>query len=233
MNAPAKIIRLDEARVERAAIRAADGLATPDELRLLEADARQYGASWSALARVEADKRAALSLCAGLGMHVLLLHAVDAAGACACGKLKCANSNSRGKHPIASAWQTAAFDFNKMDSALKAAPQRYNLGWRMGEQLDGSMLVCFDIDGPLSLLDPLESEFGKLPETLMATSGRGFHLFFRLAKTSAIPGNTKLCGVKEIDIRSVGGQVVIAPSRHYSGSFYKWVRCIEPAEIDL
>jgi putative DNA primase/helicase len=191
----------------------------------------QPSTDWAVLAWTALDdKRNALRRYARLGLHVHLLHGIDEAGRCTCGRKTC--TKSAGKHPVAANWQKAAFDFEQMDEALTERWQ-LNLGWRMGPQPNGSTVVCFDLDGPRSLLDPLEAKFGKLPDTLTASSGRGFHLFFRLAPGSVVPSNTKLAGIKEIDIRSTGGQVVIAPSRHYSGTQYKWLTCVEPAEIEL
>lgn len=193
---------------------------------------------WSDLGWIAmTDKRDALRIYARLGFHIHLLHGIvdDARtspplGICTCSNAGCRKST--GKHPIESGWESCDFDFAKIDCALMRDP-RLNLGWRMGPQPNGSTIVCFDVDGPRELLDPLEQQFGKLPETLTAASARGIHLFFRLAPSSAIPGNVKLRGIKEIDIRSVGGQVVVAPSRHYSGAQYKWLKCMEPAELDL
>jgi putative DNA primase/helicase len=180
---------------------------------------------WNALD----DKRNALRRYTRLGLHTHLLHGIDE-GRCTCGRATCVKS--AGKHPVAVNWSRAAFNFEAMDEAL-TEHWRWNLGWRMGPQPNGSTVICFDVDGSRSLLDPLEAKFGKLPETLTATTGRGFHLFFRLAPGSTVPSNTKLAGIKEIDIRSTGGQVVIAPSTHYSGAKYRWLTCIEPAEIEL
>jgi hypothetical protein len=223
--------------LERAAIRAESGCATPAELRMLEQHARDYkpAACWRDLgtARTKLDM---LRVCSGLGLHVHELagivepaSAAHPFGVCTCGSDK---KNSNGKHPIPNRWQTLPFDMERVERALIREP-RLNLGWRMGQQPSGDTIICFDVDGPRSLLDPLEAKFGKLPETLTASSGKGLHLFFRLAETSTVPKNTKLCGIKEIDIRSTGGQVVIAPSTHYSGREYQWVNCIEPAELDL
>ncbi|HTQ03036.1 MAG TPA: bifunctional DNA primase/polymerase [Polyangiaceae bacterium] len=188
--------------------------------------------SWSKLEWIaQTDKRDALRICARLGLHVHLLHGVDDRGRCTCGRKTC-TGKSRGKHPINDGWEVAPFDLNRVDFGLIEDPRR-NLGVRMGPQPGGYDLICIDIDGPMTLLEPLEARFGKLPPTLTATSGNGFHLFFKWPSGVELPSNTKLAGVKEIDVRSRRGQVVIAPSRHYSGRSYKWVRCIEPAEIEL
>jgi Bifunctional DNA primase/polymerase, N-terminal len=176
------------------------------------------------------DKRNALRRYTRLGLHVHLLQGIDEHGRCTCGRATCVKS--AGKHPLAANWQIAPFNFETMDEALTERRQ-LNLGWRMGPQLNGSTIICFDVDGPLEILSPLEAKFGKLPATLTATTGRGFHLFFKLAAGSTVPRNTKLAGIKEIDVRSTGGQVVISPSTHYSGAKYRWLTCIEPAEIEL
>ncbi len=188
---------------------------------------------WSELGWInQTDKRDALRICSRLGLHVHLLHGV-VNGVCTCDNPKkpCIG-NSRGKHPVFSGWETAPFDFERVERGLLEDPRR-NLGLRMGAQPAGFDLICIDVDGPRSLLDPLVQKYGELPATLTATSGKGFHLFFKWPSGIEMPSNTKLDGIREIDIRSRCGQVVIAPSRHYSGRTYRWLQCIEPAEFPV
>lgn len=229
----ATVVRLDDWRdPERL-------LERPEVLEHAERTRQRQPHGWHDLAWIgQTDRRDGLRIYRRLGLHVHLLHGVveDARthppyGVCTCHKgASCGRST--GKHPTDGQWQSARFDFDRIDRAL-VRDYRFNLGWRMGPQPNGTTIICFDVDGDRTLLDDLESSRGKLPETLTASTGRGLHLFFRLAPTSAIPGNTKLAGIQAIDIRSVGGQVVLAPSRHYSGAQYTWVHCIEPAEIEL
>jgi hypothetical protein len=102
----------------------------------------------------------------------------------------------------------------------------------MGKQPDGSRLICIDVDGPLSLLDSVAATAGLLPPTLTATSGKGFHLYFRLPEGAPMPANNSRKLGPGIDVRSEGGQVVAAPSRHYlPGRQYNWLRCMEPAVL--
>lgn len=217
---------------------ALSGLTTEERVIVLDRRARAQSRNvtpttdWSLLSRIaQTDKRDALRICARLGLHAHLLHGVDAQGRCTCRRAKC-TGNSRGKHPVYSDWETAPFNFERIELGLLEEPDR-NLGLRMGPQPAGFSLLCVDVDGPRSLLDPLEAKFGPLPRTLTATSGKGIHLFFKWPSGEEMPANTKLCGIREIDLRSRRGQVVMAPSRHYSGRVYKWLDCIEPAEFPI
>jgi hypothetical protein len=186
---------------------------------------------WADLHMVNmSDKRDMLRVGARLGLHIHEVHGLDEKLHCLCPKRE--RCRSPGKHPIISEWETAPFDFDRVDRALLREP-RTSLGIRLGPQPAGFSLICIDIDGPRELLAPLEERFGKLPRTLTAASGNGVHLFFRWPAGEELPANTKLGGIKKIDIRSRRGQVICAPSRHYSGRSYKWIDAVEPAEIEL
>jgi hypothetical protein len=88
-------------------------------------------------------------------------------------------------------------------------------------------LLAVDIDGPEG-----EDEWKRLglaaTETLIATTGRGRHLYFR--HPGGRIGNRKLA--KKIDVRADEGYVVLPPSVHPSGAEYHWVnRSIPPQEV--
>lgn len=184
---------------------------------------------WASLGMINSSRcrRDAASMYSRLGLHPIRLHGMRD-GVCTCGRCE-PDSNSRGKHPVAKGWQGAALDRAQLDREL-TQHWRSNLGLRMGLQPDSTRLVCIDVDGPLSLLEPLEAKAGKLPRTLTATSGKGFHLFYRLSAGADAPKNlVKLS--PGVDVRSEGGQVVAAPSDHYSGRQYNWHTCCEPAVL--
>ena len=160
-----------------------------------------------------------------LGLNPILLWGTDEHGACLCGRCA-ADANSRGKHPKTKGWQTAPLDSRAVVEALHR-DWRHNIGLRMGLQPSGSRLVCIDVDGPRDLLEPLEQRLGKLPPTLTASTGKGLHLIYRLRNDVRTPKNqVKLA--PGVDVRSEGGQIVAAPSRHYSGRHYRWIDAREP-----
>ncbi len=78
-------------------------------------------------------------------------------------------------------------------------------------------LLVVDIDD-LDALLRLKAEDRELPTTAKSLTGRGFHLFYRTAEeirnaVSLFPG---------VDLRGVGGYVVVPPSVHPSGIRYQW-----------
>lgn len=198
MSAAAEVIDLDEARLQRG---------------------RPLTFGWGTLT-MPSDALDFVSRYVRLGMHPILLWGIDDAGLCLCGR--CApDANSRGKHPQQKGWQTADLDAHAMGEALRR-DWRLNIGLRMGRQPSGLRLICIDVDGDRSLLDPLETRLGKLPPTLTASTGKGLHLIYRLRDDARTPKNmVKLA--PGVDVRSEGGQIVAAPSRHFSGRRYRWI----------
>jgi hypothetical protein len=203
MGVAAEIIDLNAARVER-------GRALP------------FG--WGSLT-MPSDAIDFVARYVRLGLAPILLWGTDEHGACLCGR--CApDANSRGKHPVLKSWQTSPVDARAMTAALEQE-WRHNVGLRMGLQPSGDRLICIDVDGDRSLLDPLEARLGKLPPTLTASTGKGLHLVYRLRPDARTPKNrVKLAD--GVDVRSEGGQIVVAPSRHYSGRRYQWIDARPP-----
>lgn len=176
---------------------------------------------------MEGDARDFVSRYTRLGLHPILLHGLNEDDSCTCGRDEC--TDSRGKHPVHKGWQNAPLDAAALDGALEKN-WRFNVGLRMGRQPSGLVLIAIDVDGPRSLLDPLIAEEGELPPTLTASTGKGLHLIFKMPPGREPPTNrVKLA--PGIDVRSEGGQIVAAPSRHYSGRRYRWVDAREPAEL--
>lgn len=77
--------------------------------------------------------------------------------------------------------------------------------------------VVVDIDDP-EALHRLKAEELVLPATATSTTGRGCHLFYRTA-TEIRNAAHFLAGV---DLRGVGGYVVVPPSIHPTGARYRW-----------
>ena len=185
--------------------------------------------AWSILGMINSSRcpRDAASMYARLGLHPIRLHGVIA-GKCTCDREEC--TTRAGKHPTHASWQRRMLVREQLDRAL-TQHWRSNLGLRMGHQPDGSRLICIDVDGPLTLLDPFIERAGKLPPTLTASSGRGYHLYFRLPEGVPMPRN-RTALAPGLDIRSEGGQVVAPPSAHYlPGRRYDWLMAMEPAVL--
>lgn len=132
---------------------------------------------------------------------------------CTCRNKKC---NSHGKHPVLTAWQRAASSdpevLRDQHSRLAFVP---NVGIVLG---DGT--ISIDVDDA-ERLTALEGELGTLPQTLTGRSARGARLFFR-APSDRIKNHTALGDRPGVDVKSTGGQVVVAPSLHSSGARYTW-----------
>lgn len=105
-----------------------------------------------------------------------------------------------------------------------------NIGIVCGKK---SNLLVIDVDmpdGPASL-EQLESQLGKLPDTLSQTTGGGGKQFFFLYPDGVEIGNSvKRLGAC-IDIRANSGQVVVPPSIHPNGKQYKWDNDLSPAAL--
>lgn len=173
------------------------------------------------------DRRCAAAVMAKLGLHPIALHGIAADGGCTCTRGK--SCGAAGKHPVVAAWQRLPLDMEELDAML-ASTWRFNLGLRCGPQRNGWNLVALDVDGPRSLLEPLEKKNGKLPPTLTARTGSGgLHLIYRVPPDRKIGNRVKLA--PGVDVRADGGQIVVSPSRHRSGTSYQWLDAREPAEL--
>jgi hypothetical protein len=84
-----------------------------------------------------------------------------------------------------------------------------------------SNVFVLDADGlGQQELDKLEAKNGKLPRTLLVSTARGMHWYFRW------PGkpvrNSTSTVAPKIDIRGTGGYCLVPPSLHPSGRRYAW-----------
>lgn len=165
------------------------------------------------------------------GFRVVLIHTVDEAGACTCGRGDACPSRTRGKHPIANAWQRVATDdeqaLRDQFARLKFAP---NVGIALGPQSDGRYLVSID-DDDAARMHALEEALGELPHTMSGQSPRGAHLFFALAADTPLDRVKNVTGitldaekagevktVSGVDMKAAGGQVVVA-GRNAGGAY--------------
>lgn len=159
-------------------------------------------------------------------MHCIRLHGLTKELHCTCHKG--ADCPSPGKHPRDASWQRGQ-PLDDREIARWTA-RGGNIGWRMGAQPDGRVLICVDEDEP-GAIESASKELGDLPLTLLARTGSGgIHAIFEWPAGVEPPAN-KVRVLPGIDVRSEGGQIVIEPSRHASGSRYEWIDIREPALI--
>ncbi len=158
-------------------------------------------------------------------MHLIRLYGLTD-GICQCAKG--AACHSAGKHPRDAAWQHGE---PLTDAELSAWLKRGgNVGWRMGEQPDGTRLVCIDEDERGALLRA-EAELGPLPATATALTGSGgIHAIYAWPAGVDLPRNAVRLR-PGLDIRSEGGQIAIEPSKHKSGAQYQWIDDRDPVPL--
>ncbi len=152
------------------------------------------------------------------GIKVLPLHSPLSNGNCSCGKASC---NSIGKHPCTRHGKDdASMDSEKIKTWFSVEPDT-NIGLLTGKE---SGFIVLDIDprnGGDALLMELEEKHGALPKSLRAkTGGGGQHILFKYPH--AITSMKGKLG-NGLDIKSDGGYIVAAPSRHASGAAYEWL----------
>ena len=140
------------------------------------------------------------------GFSIVPLHGIKKSR-CTCGDRSCENA---GKHPISKLVPNGHKGASTDPDVIKAWLDQYpdaNIGGVIPKGI-----VIVDVDGPTgrSSLNKL----GNLPKAFTNRTGRGKHLFFR--------GNaeTRLGLFPGIDLKA-GGYVVLPPSRHASGKFYR------------
>ncbi len=154
---------------------------------------------------------------AGINWPVLPLRWIGTDGFCSCGNKDC---KSPGKHPLVS---RGIKDASKETEIIKGWFKKWplaNIGVVTGKD---SKILALDIDprhGGDDELDKLVSQFGRVPNDVMAVTGSGgAHYIFNY------PGEVGRCATNlypGIDIRGEGGYIVVAPSNHMSGQSYFW-----------
>jgi hypothetical protein len=175
----------------------------------------------------QADRLAHEPLVAALayavaGWPVLPLHTPTREGGCSCARAGCA---SAGKHPRTRRGLADA----------TASPARITAWWKRWPDANVAVrtggLVVVDADGPdgAHALAALEAEHGRLPQTRVARTSRGRHLYFH-AGEHAITNSAGLLG-EGLDVRGRGGYVVAPPSRHASGHTYTWATTVPVAPL--
>lgn len=138
-------------------------------------------------------------------------------GRCACGKADC---DASGKHPIGSwkEYQRRAPRPSEVHNWLDQYPEA-NWGVVLGEDAG---VIAADMDGPGA--EHLLLERGiELPESATALSARGAKVLLKhpggrlQRKIALVQANGSA-----VDLLADGSQVVVPPSRHYTGTPYRW-----------
>ena len=81
-------------------------------------------------------------------------------------------------------------------------------------------MVDIDGDAGFASLAEIECEHGRLPPTLLSSTGNGRHYWF--VTHDPIPCSTAKIGAG-IDVKADGGYVAAPPSIHPNGKIYRWI----------
>jgi len=176
----------------------------------------------------------------GLGWNILPCHGI-VGGRCTCGRPH-GEPKEVGKHPAINEWNVQSTS----DSLTVSKWWDENPDYNIGVHCSKSGFFVIDIDprsgGPESFIRFEEIVEGALPPTIEAITGtytanngkdlRGRHLFYRCDDSESLIGNLNKLGLKGVDIKH-NGYVLIAPSRHFSGVDYEWVKGHAPWEMEM
>lgn len=174
------------------------------------------------------------------GWKVLPCHGIRDDSRCTCGQPH-AEPKDVGKHPRISGWNTeATSDVETVRRWWTEQPEG-----NIGVFCRPSGFLVIDIDprsgGPDSFEKFEQLVEGALPPTVEAITGeynvggrvqRGRHLFYKCSAEEALVGNLLKSGLKGIDIKH-NGYVLVAPSRHFSGTTYEWAPGKAPWQIEM
>ena len=142
--------------------------------------------------------------------------------ACSCSRtpdIVCAaNPISPGKHPRVKGGFKAATDNEAQIRRWWTKFPDANIGLATG-----SGLVVIDVDGKEGAIEfkTLVEQNEALPDTLVAQTGRGYHLVFATRDNSP---EVRSSARGNVHVRGEGGYIIAPPSNHISGNDYKWIR---------
>lgn len=141
------------------------------------------------------------------------------------------------KHPPIQGWQDAATtDPDTIDNWWTGLYRDHGVGIATGP---GSGLWVLDIDVSdgkpgRANLEALEAEHGPLPRTVAAATGSGGrHLLFTWDPDRPVTNGDATHLPAGLDIRGAGGQIVVAPTVHPSGTPYTWITGREPGRCPV
>ncbi|MBT4497333.1 MAG: DUF3987 domain-containing protein [Gemmatimonadetes bacterium] len=135
---------------------------------------------------------------------------------------------SRDKAPLSqNGFKNATLDPHIIGIWWKHWPEA-NIGIPTGS---GSGFDVLDVDdGGEETLAELETDFGRLPNTVEAkTGGGGRHILF--VHQEGVANSVKT--VPGLDKRGEGGYIIVAPSIHESGREYIWELSSRPGEVQI
>jgi hypothetical protein len=127
-----------------------------------------------------------------------------------------------GKQPAISNWQQEATDdMEKLGVWSNNFPE-CNWGAMTGPK---SHVFVLDVDGEpgAQALRDLQTADLTLPATLTTSTGRGFHLWFQWPTEGKLVRNSAGKLAIGLDVRGLGGYVIVPPSVHSSHAAYKFV----------
>lgn len=157
------------------------------------------------------DRSAAKEFIISNDLYLLPLQSIKG-GICTCRKQDCC---SPGKHPLLPySWKRIATnDETRINGWLAKSDINYGIATGRKSKKNGLHLFVIDVDRPDHEI------LTKLPKTTFhyRTGSGGWHFWFW--SQYAIPNSASKVA-PQVDIRGVGGYVVIPPSRHISGSSY-------------
>lgn len=176
---------------------------------------------------------------ANLGWKIVPCHGITDGNRCTC-RGSHAEPKDIGKHPVTSWNQAATSDIETIRRWWHTEPN-YNVG----VVCRPSGFLVIDIDprsgGTDSFAKFEELVEGNLPPTIEALTGaysvgaevvRGRHFYYRCDPSEDLIGNLEKVGLRGVDIKH-NGYVLIAPSKHYSGTTYEWVPGKRPDQIEI
>lgn len=176
---------------------------------------------------------------ASLGWKILPCYGI-VGGRCTCNGVH-GEPKDVGKHPRLPSWNEQASSDVDVVRTWWTGDKESNVG----VFCRASGFFVIDIDpragGPDSFERFEQLVEGALPPTVEAVTGeytsggraiRGRHLFYKCDESEGLIGNLKKAGLPGVDIKH-NGYVLIAPSRHFSGNCYEWVKGKAPWEIEM
>lgn len=99
-------------------------------------------------------------------------------------------------------------------------------------QVSGVWVLDLDGDEGKESFRELQKDQDRLPKTVSAKTGKGFHLYYRMPSGRDVRNSASKVG-PGIDVRGTGGYVVVPPSPHPSGSRYEWVARRSPDDVQV
>jgi P4 family phage/plasmid primase-like protien len=174
------------------------------------------------------------------GWKVMPCHGLTEDGKCTCGGLH-NDPKDIGKHPAIPEWQHRA----TIDAVQVGAWWIDNPDYNVGIVARDSGFLVVDVDprsGGFESFDRFEAAVeGALPPTVEAETGeyshqgkivRGRHMLYKCSKDENLKGNLKQDNMPGIDIKH-NGYILVEPSRHVSGTQYRWKPGHEPWTMEV